>query len=463
MPTRSKSTDSEAKQDAIPATAHLRARLLSFFGSPLDTRHALKAQKERLVRWLLLALATGVATGLCVALFQYLVSDLALPFLYETRRMWLYMVLPVVGLVLSSLCVRYLVPSREGTLTEAYIRTFHDPGGTMPARNFLGKALSSFITIIFGGNIGLEGPSIFMGATIGDRLEARFDQFFPREDRKMLLVAGAAAGLAAIFKAPLTGLVFAIEVPYKDSVRGRMLIPTFVASGSAYLVSVLLTGSEHIFAHASPQHFTPKDLFMAALLGLCCGIGARMFAWFHHFSKRTLQRMPAYARPLVAGIGVGLLTALVFQLFGEPFLYGPGYRVMHHVLLHTDPLWMLIILLTAKAVATGLTFAGGGTGGMFFPLAVMGAVTGTAFTHFVPGPTAALYPLIGTAAFLGAGYRTPVAAIAFVAETTGDPWALIPAMLAAVCSLIAMGDEGVSENQQALPPLPALRGPARKD
>jgi len=458
MPTRSKPTNSGTDEGPARFGLHLRGRLLGLLGSPLNTRHAFKVQQERLVRWLLLALLTGVATGLCVALFQYLVSSLALPFLYETRRLWLYMVLPVVGLVLSSLCIRFLVPSREGHLTESYIRVFHDPDGNMAARNFLGKALSSFITIIFGGNIGLEGPSIFMGATIGDRLERRLDRFFPKEDRKMLLVAGAAAGLAAIFKAPLTGLIFAIEVPYKDSLRGRMLVPTFVASASSYIVSVLLTGSEHIFAHASPQKFTVDDLFLAFVLGLCCGLGARLFAWFYHFSRRTLAQLPGYARPLVAGIGVGLLTALVFHLFGEPFLYGPGYRLMHHVLAHTDPLWMLLVLFVAKAVATGLTFAGGGTGGMFLPLSVMGAVLGTAFTHFIHGPTAGLYPLIGLAAFLGAGYRTPVAAIAFVAETTGDPWALIPAMLATVASLIVMGDQGVSESQETLPALPSMTG-----
>jgi CIC family chloride channel protein len=123
---------------------------------------------------------------------------------------------------------------------------------------------------------------------------------------------------------------------------------------------------------------------------------------------------------------------------------------MHYLLVHREPLWLLTVLFGAKAVATALTFAGGGTGGIFFPMAAMGIILGTAFSHFVQWPTGSLYPLIGLAAFLGAGYRAPVAAVAFIAESSGNPWALLPGMVAAVASFTVMGEGGVSDEQRDL-------------
>ncbi len=416
----------------------------------LEANRALKAHRERLLRWVVLSVATGVGTGLMVALFQYLVRDLVEPILYETRHWGLYLVLPAIGLVLSCLCIRYLVPTREGELTEDFIAAYHEPNRTMPMRNLPGKAFSSFITSIFGGSVGLEGPSIFMGATLGEWLQIRFNRYFPLEDSKMLMVAGAAAGLSAIFKAPLTGIIFAVEVPYRDSVRGRVLVPTLLASASSYVTSVLLGGTEHIFEHPGPHGYATQDMIMAAILGVCCGFGARAFSWLHHTARRWMVDMPGTMRPLIAGGIVGLLTVLIFILFGEPYLFGPGYRLMHHLLVHRDPLWLLMILLAAKAVATAFTFAGGGTGGIFFPLAAMGMILGTAFSHILQGPTGSLYPLIGLAAFLGAGYRAPVAAVAFIAESSGNPWALLPGMVAAVASFTIMGESGVSDEQRNL-------------
>ena len=423
-------------------------RVISLGGAPLDTGHALREKEGLFLRHILLTGILGAVTGGLVAVFDFLLRDQAVWYLYNLRSSWLYVVLPVAAILLSTLVTRTLVPGREGELTEDYILVYHDRSKHMRLANLPGKLLASFVTIAMGGSMGLEGPSIYMGSNLGDWLQTRFSRLFSREDRKLLLVAGASAGMAAIFKAPLTGLVFSMEAPYKDSMASRALVPAMVASSSSYITYVLLVGSEPIFAQHAVTGFDLLDLLYAVLLGLCCGLGARAFLWAMRLARRGLGIIGnVWLRAAMAGLAVGALGMTVFRVFGEPYIYGPGYNLIRHLLVFRDPLLMLALLLGAKMAATALTAAGGGVGGLFFPMAVMGVITGSAFTHLLPATLGALYPLIGLAAFVAAGYRTPLAAVAFVAETTGDPWVLIPAMLASVASYLTMGTQSISRHQ----------------
>ncbi len=428
--------------------ARTKIRLVSLFGSPLNTLHSLRAREALIARWILSSFVIGVATGLLVAAFDYLLRDQVIWYLYSLRSKPAYALLPVAGLLCAWLATRTLVPSREGELTEDYILVFHDKDRRMRLANLPGKLIASFVTIASGGNMGLEGPAIYTGAILGDSLQNWLGRYFGREDRKMLLVAGASAGMAAIFKAPLTGVVFAMEAPYKDSLAGRALVPALIASSASYVTFAALVGSEPLFGQSGFGRFGVRDILYAALLGLCCGIGARLFVWITHLLKHAFRRLPGATRPLIGGLAVGALGTLVFMAFGEPYIYGPGYMLIRHTLTVQDPLSLLLLLFGAKLLATAFTVAGGGVGGLFFPQAVLGVILGSIFTFLMPGVPGPLFPLIGLAAFVGAGYRTPLAAVAFVAETTGNPWVLIPAMIATVVSFLVMGQAGVSERQQ---------------
>lgn len=396
------------------------------------------------------SLLVGVLVGGGVAAFEFLMQELLVARLYDIRNAWLYLLLPVAGLCAAALVTRWAVPSREGQLTEDYILVYHDQARHMRWQNVPGKMASSILTIAFGGSMGLEGPSIYFGASVGDAIQRRLGRFFTDEDRGVLLVAGCAAGMAAIFKAPLTGVVFAVESPYKEGLSTRSLIPALVASASSYITCVLLAGSEPLFGHDTSGGFNLPDLLLAVLLGICCGLGARLFVGMAAVARQALAPLPPWLRPLTAGLLVGALGALVYLATGDPLNYGPGYRLIRHLLVTPDPVELLLFLFVAKSVATAFTAAGGGVGGLFFPMAAMGAIMGSSFNHVVHQTGNSLYPIIGTAAFIGAGYRTPLAAVAFVAETMGNPWALIPAMLATVASLAVMGQSGISDNQRYL-------------
>lgn len=419
-------------------------------GEPIRVHHAMRARRELFLRWIVMAISVGIVTGGFVAGFDFLLRDKVVPILYGLKNPWAYLLLPPLGLMLVHFVIKYLVPSQEGELTEDYIYIYHERDKHMKPWNLPGKMLASFITLALGGSMGLEGPSIYFGATVGDGLQQRFKKLFRREDLKLLLVAGAAAGMAAIFKTPLTGVVFAMEAPFTDTLASRALVPALLSSCSSYLTFVLLVGSEPLFSHFQVLKMGPREMAMFLLLGLACGIGARVFVWLTNYVKKLMSSLPSLTRAASSGLLLGGLGTLTYLVFHEPYIYGPGYRTIEHFLNGSEPLTLILFLLGAKMCATAFTVGGGGVGGMFFPMAVMGTIMGSGFAHFAPGNYAPLYAIVGLSAFVAAGYRTPLAAIAFVAETTGNPWTLIPAMLASVVSYLSMGRHSISDNQRTL-------------
>jgi|WetSurMetagenome_2_1015567.scaffolds.fasta_scaffold09806_2 chloride channel protein, CIC family len=436
-----------------PLRTRLWVGFLALFGRPLEVRQSFRRRQSLALRWVLPSLVVGIVVGAAIAAFEFLLNDELVWSLYALKSPLLYVLLPMAGLVAASLVTRFAVPGREGALTEDYILVYHDRARHMNWRNLPGKLVASMATIATGGSMGLEGPAVYLGANLGDTFQRRLRSLFPDEDPKMFMVAGCAAGMAAIFKAPLTGVIFAVEAPYKDGLASRRLVPSLVASAASYVTFVLLAGNEPLFSPGGHRGLSVVDLMLSVLLGACCGLGARLFVGLMAAAKRLADALPGWVRPIAAGLLVGGLGVLVFSATSEPYIYGPGYRLIRHLLEVQEPLSLLVFLFVAKGVATALTAAGGGVGGIFFPMAAMGAVMGAGFNHFVAEPQGSLYPIIGTAAFVGAGYRTPLAAVAFVAETMGNPWALIPAMLAAVVSLVMMGKAGVSDHQRSLPEL----------
>lgn len=397
----------------------------------------------------MLSAVTGVVTGLGVALFEWVTRDgLFEGFLLHQPR-WARAVGPLVGLALAALFLRYVAGGAGTATADEYIKNFHEPERRLDERQAPGRLLAGLATLGFGGALGFEGPSIYLGATVGSSLQRRLSRFFSREDAKLLLVAGAAAGVAAIFKAPATGAVFALEVPYQDDTARRMLLPALVAAAAGYLAFVTVLGTEPLLPVRGTPPFNLTDLGGALVLGVLCGVGARGFANVLRRSKALAASVSPMVRVLVAGAVLAGLFALSEALFDEGLSIGSGYRT---VAWSTDPkhgVLLVVALLLIRAVATVATLAGGGVGGLFIPLVVEGALVGRAVSGLFGHSGGSLFPVIGIAAFLGAGYRTPLAAVMFVAETTGRPGFVVPGLLAAVVAQLLMGRASVSPYQQA--------------
>lgn len=166
----------------------------------------------RLPRIVLASAVVGILVGVVVAAFEYVTVDLLLENVLEWP-LWAQAVAPGAGLVIAALALRW--PGRESSpsTSDEYIRAFHERRPDLPLRQLPSKLLAGVATIGLGGSLGLEGPSIYAGATIGHRVQSRISGVFRRDEAKILLTAGAAAGVAAIFKAPATGVMFALESP----------------------------------------------------------------------------------------------------------------------------------------------------------------------------------------------------------------------------------------------------------
>jgi CIC family chloride channel protein len=396
----------------------------------------------------LLAAITGALTGLFVRFFEYIVIEVV----YERivhGPLWVGAIAPGIGLMLSAILLKTLGNGASSATSDEYLRAFHDPEYPLRLRAFVGRMAASVTTLGSGGAMGLEGPSMYGGSALGAMIQRRLPSAFRGVDHRTLLVAGAAAGVAAIFKAPATGAIFALEVPFRDQMARRMLLPALVASASGYLVFVALSNTDPIFSFQSERgaSFQYRDLAGAILIGIFCAIGARSFSRLIRYAKAVTYR-PVALRVFVASITLAVLFVVSRLLTGESLTIGTGYEVIRW-LSEEHALWLLAVVFALRCLATATTLAGGGVGGVFVPLVVAGAIVGRGVGDIVNPLDPTLYVLLGIAAFLGAGYRVPLAAVMFVAEATGQPGFIVPALFAAVAAELVMGDQSITAFQRS--------------
>jgi CIC family chloride channel protein len=418
--------------------------------STFDIRtHELRDIVRRSREVVLLAAVTGAITGLLVRFFELLVSEIVFDHILH-GPLWLGAIAPGIGLILSAILLRTLGSGASSATTDEYLRAFHDPEYPLRPRAFVGRMAAAITTLGSGGAMGLEGPSMYGGSALGAMIQRRLPAAFRGADHRTLLVAGAAAGVAAIFKAPATGAIFALEVPFRDQMARRMLLPALVASASGYLVFVALSSTRPIFTFESESQasFQYRDLAGAILIGIGCAVGARAFSRLIRFAKGFTLR-PITSRVVLASVVLAVLFVITRALTGESLSIGSGYEVIVWLGEDGNALWLLAAVFLIRCLATATTLAGGGVGGLFIPLVVAGAIVGRFIAEIVNPLDPALYVLLGVAAFLGAGYRVPLAAVMFVAETTGQPGFIVPALFAAVAAELVMGDQSITTFQRA--------------
>lgn len=392
---------------------------------------------------LVLAAVIGVLTGLAVAGFD-VAAAAALEFVLDQSLLVVALV-PALGLIAVNVLNRCWRADDPAT-TDAYVSAYHLRGGRLRLAEMWRKLIASLMTLGSGNAFGFEGPAILLGGTIGSSVDERFGPRQRRDDAKVLMVAGAAAGVAAVFKAPLTGVIFALEVPYRADLARRALLPSLVAAGASYVTFVALLGTEPLLATGGSAPFDLRDLGGGLALGLVCGVLARLGAAAIAAAKRLpLPRVPRVA---LAVLTLAALAPLAQLWFGGPFHLGPSYETIEWA---ADPDRSVIVLgglFALRALATWLGVAAGGVGGLFIPLVTQGVVVGALCQQLIDASNPRLLPTVGIAAFLGAGYRTPLAGVAFVAEATGQPGFLVPALLAAAAAQLTMGRRSFSPYQR---------------
>jgi chloride channel protein, CIC family len=444
------------------ATVTQRGKAYRISTHPLLRKYApwlhedlLKVYARDVRKWLVIAPIIGLVTGLVITGVVIVILRKVWPPVldYYLAHHWAMVPGVTLGFLITGLIMQYLTPDPDEHSTEEIVRSYHYHRGDIDMRPFFAKLLAAVTTVGFGGSAALEGPSIYGGGAIGSWLWTKLKRFrLEPRDRRIMLISGAAAGMAAVFRAPLTGLVFALEMPYRDDLAHEALLPSLIASVVSYVTLASFLGATPIFDFASSTSFTGKDLIWCALLGLIIGLIATVSATIFRRTRRFVLGwgLPHWLKLTIGGFLTGLCGLVFVGIFkGSLVPLGPNYEAVGAILSGGHSTIELITFGVLKLAATVFSLASGGVSAMFVPLFLTGGSFGTAFGQLVVHSSMIeLYAAVGMAAFIAAGYKTPLAAVIFVAEATGGHAFIIPTLIGSAVAYAVSGDASVSGDQR---------------
>lgn len=376
-------------------------------------------------------------------------------------RPWALLVVPAIGGLVSGLLVVSFAPEAEGHGTDAVIDAYHCHQGHIRSRVPLVKMLASAITIGSGGSGGREGPIAQIGAGFGSYL-ADLLRFRPA-DRRILLAAGMGAGVAAIFRAPLAGALFAAEVLYwSPEFETEVIIPGALASVVSYATFGSFFGWNPLFAGIGNLQFVHVwELGGYTLLALLVAFLAMIYTRSFYGTKQLFHSLslPAWTKPAVGALLSGVLGVCLYNLSGHNeqtlSVMSFGYGILQDAMSREHSITAVVLLTVAlgKIATTSLTIGSGGSGGVFGPSMVIGGCAGGSlglFLHsvwpvLVPHP--ASFMIVGMAGFFAAAAKTPFSTLVIVSEMTGSYGLLLPALWVCVLSFLLSDEQSIYRSQ----------------
>lgn len=424
---------------------------------------------HRLLRWreahisekhfiLFLSFLVGIFTALAAWVLKWIIHFIE-AFLTEnfdtTQANWLYLLYPVVGIFLTGLFVRYIVRDDISHGVTKILYAISRRQARIKPHNVWSSVVASGITIGFGGSVGAEAPIVLTGSAIGSNL----GRVFHMEHKTLMLMVGcgAAGAVAGIFKAPIAGLVFTLEVLMIDLTMASLL-PLLISCVTAATFSYITTGTEAMFNFHLDNPFVMERIPYAILLGIACGLVSLYFTRAMDHVEDIFRR---YSNPYVKlAIGGVMLSVLIF-LF--PPLYGEGYTTINLLLNGTTlPEWesvmdnslfyghgnllllYLLLIVLFKVFASSATNGGGGCGGIFAPSLFLGCITGFIFARFCnqfdlgPYIPEKNFALLGMAGLMSGVMHAPLTGIFLIAELTGGYDLFLALMIVSVSAYLTI-------------------------
>uniref|UniRef100_A0A7V2AZ45 Chloride channel protein n=1 Tax=Rhodothermus marinus TaxID=29549 RepID=A0A7V2AZ45_RHOMR len=409
-------------------------------------------------RWMFYAVLIGVLVAFWALLFSHLVSLLtkqilvdgagyALPLprgeggselfdlkraMHPTRR-WVLLLAPTLGGLLVGWIIHMFASEAETRGTDSVIRAFHHEHGVVRPRLALVQTIGSALTIGTGGSSGREGPIAQIGAALSTWLAQRFR--LRAQERRLFLIAGMAAGIGSIFRSPLGGAFFAVEVLYREDLESEGLMPAIVASITAYSVYTSIERSSTIFA---TPHFTfvnPLELLPLVGFAVYCAVMGILFVrLFFGIKHRLFGALPFHPalKPAFGGCLVGIIA------FFFPAVMGSSYGWLQQAILGNLPLSLMALLALLKMLATAFTVGSGQLGGTFAPSLVIGGMLGGLYgegmhrlmPELITQPEA--YVLLGMTTFFAGAANVPITATIMISELTGSYTLLVPQIFSSV-------------------------------
>ncbi|NTU93468.1 MAG: chloride channel protein [Chlorobiaceae bacterium] len=400
--------------------------------------------------FLLVAVLVGLLTGYVAVVFHEAIRTISsllfegttaigLPSLNNYPRILLLPLIPAVGGLVVGIYNALVIKAKPEHGLASVIKAVAQNDGKIPKKNWLHKTITSVVSIGTGGGGGREAPIAHVGAAIGSTV-AQLLKFSPARTRT-LLGCGAAAGLSAVFNAPIGGVMFAVEVILGDF-SVKTFSPIVVAAVVGTVISRSFLGNYPTFHVQEYTLVSNSELVLYFILGALAGLSAVLFIRTFYFIEELFNKfekrfhVPAWAMPAIGGLLCGLVSMWV------PELYGFSYDVINRALAGNESWENMIAVYLLKPVVAAFTVGSGGSGGMFAPSMKMGAMLGGMFGHVVnnlfPGITATsgAYALVGMGALTAGIMRAPLTVILILFEVTGQYEIVLPIMFAAVTSTV---------------------------
>ena len=405
----------------------------------------------------ILAIMVGLLAGLAAVIIKnavHLIQSLIHKHLSGEVYNLIYVILPIIGISLAVFFIRFILrkPVRHGIPNVLY--SISKRKGYISRHNLFSSIITSALTVGFGGSVGLEGPTVSTGAAIGSQMS----KFFRLEYKyiTLLLACACSASMAAIFKAPIAAIVFAVEVIMID-LTTFSLIPLLLSSSTAVLVSYLFLGMEVLYPFNVESKFMVNEFPLYIFLGILAGVVSAYFTRMYKLVERLFNRIKKIQFKLL--FGALTLGALIFMF---PSLYGEGYEAINQALggdtaylfsnslfaSFKDNMWMVVMLtlmvILFKVIATSATFGAGGVGGIFAPTLFTGVNTGMLFALFARNFLNLTYidernfALIGMGGLIAGVLHAPLTGIFLIADISGGYGLFVPLMITATFSYLTV-------------------------
>ena len=362
-----------------------------------------------------------------------------------------YFLFPILGFTLVYLIIKYVIRNKVSHGIPSTLFSISKRKGIMKRFQMFGSILTAPITIGFGGSVGLEGPTVATGAAIGSNISRMFHM--NQTTRNLLIGCAAAGAMSSIFKAPIAGIIFAIEVFSLDLTLASML-PLLLASLSAILTSYFFFGDDILLPFRVEDKFNVSHAPFYAILGVVAAITSIYFTSIYEKVQTLFSKIDSpIKRVIFGGVSIGVLVYFIPPLYGEGFdvinnlVAGNPEKALQNNFLNMDlsNIWIVISLLAGlvffKIFASALTFGAGGVGGIFAPTLFMGSIMGNCIAKIInhcgliSNPISeSNFTLVGMAGLLAGVLHAPLTAIFLIAELTGGYDLFIPLMITATIS-----------------------------
>lgn len=401
---------------------------------------------------LILAFLVGLIVGLATLIFEWLLHSikggLTNWFAVDSYSLF-YLVYPVVGIILATLFVRYIIKDQINEGVTRVLYAMSRKHSRLRSHNCYSSMVASATTIGFGGSVGPEAPIVMTGSAIGSNV-AQFMRLNYRQTT-LLLCCGAAAAVAAIFKAPIAGMAFVLEILMLD-ITTASVIPLLIAAVTGTCVMFFTTGFDPKFSVYFPSILDLGEIPFYIILGVLCGLMSFYFIRMNDWVMKKFSKIKSIAgKWALGGVVIGVLIFLFPPLFAE------GYDTLEHLFqgklisvfdnspfyAFREEVWLLIFYMVAilffKVIAMASTNAAGGVGGSFAPSLFVGAMLGTVVglicnTAFGLSLPVLNFTLVGMAGVMTGVMKAPLTAIFLIAELTGGYLLFVPLMLVAAIS-----------------------------